>query len=248
MTDTLRRADHRPAPRVGEAWLLFGHTSFSLLQRAVQSFRAARQVKLRTRYHPDKLTINFMSELHARRQNYKGIRPRWLFEIVRDAQALVGEIALGIVRTNNDIRTRLERHRPSTPCEHLVVAGLVSRAQQELDKPVMPGLAASLELHVQRAAGMLRRRYSEHWTLARLAKEVGTNRFDLWSGFKRVFGISPHDYLIHQRTEVARERISQGEKVEAAATNVGFRSKSCLYRAISKAYGMTPTQFRTGGR
>lgn len=63
--------------------------------------------------------------------------------------------------------------------------------------------------------------------------------------FKRAIGTSPHQYVIQQRVERAKEMLSKTDLVIAdIALQVGFSSQSHLTQQLKRFTGMTPKQIR----
>ncbi len=66
--------------------------------------------------------------------------------------------------------------------------------------------------------------------------------------FRRCLGITPQQYQRARRMERFREQISQGESITTAIYDSGFGSSSRLYEQAGKQLGMTPRDFRGGGK
>lgn len=62
--------------------------------------------------------------------------------------------------------------------------------------------------------------------------------------FHRLTGTSLKAYLTRLRMERAAELIAQGDKIEAVAMVVGYRSKATFYRHFRQHFGMTPRSYR----
>jgi AraC-like DNA-binding protein len=73
-----------------------------------------------------------------------------------------------------------------------------------------------------------------------LEKITGTDRFTLARHFRRAFGISPDQYRIRRRLDLARSAIESGVSLAQAAANAGFADQSHLTRRFKQAYGLTP--------
>ena len=66
--------------------------------------------------------------------------------------------------------------------------------------------------------------------------------------FKAAMGISPKQYLEACRMKKLKESLRQDQDVTTAALNAGFSSSSRLYEKIDTQLGMTPNQYRQGGK
>jgi AraC-like DNA-binding protein len=175
-----------------------------------------------------------------------GIRPDWLYCAVRECQVLAGVIAMSDEARLN-VRARLCATIPpvANTLEHLVLEGLIAQSQRAIEHATSHSIAARTRSGVAaKAAYILRTRYTEHWTISRLARELGTNRFHLTTEFRQTHGCGVHHYLIRSRVDAAGRLIGGGVKIEAAAYAVGFHSKKTLYSTFRKIRGTAPSSAR----
>ena len=71
------------------------------------------------------------------------------------------------------------------------------------------------------------------------------NKFHLISEFKQSYRITPIEYLILKRIEVAKSQlISTNHTMEEISAIVGFNSQSYFNQVFKKKVGQTPSQFR----
>jgi AraC-like DNA-binding protein len=77
-------------------------------------------------------------------------------------------------------------------------------------------------------------------TLAELAREAGTSRFQLLRGFAKLTGLTPHAYIVQRRLDAARTMIASGHSLANAAAASGFADQSHLSRVFTRRYGVTP--------
>jgi AraC family transcriptional regulator of adaptative response/methylated-DNA-[protein]-cysteine methyltransferase len=85
-------------------------------------------------------------------------------------------------------------------------------------------------------------------SLESLARSVGLSPSHFHRVFRACTGVTPKAYSDAVRTNRIRERLANGKSVTAAAYAAGFQSSSRFYSASLKILGMTPNQFRAGGR
>lgn len=81
-------------------------------------------------------------------------------------------------------------------------------------------------------------------TLAELARSADMDKFQLVRGFGRVFGLTPHAYLMQRRLQLARTLLASGTSVIRAATDAGFADQSHLTRLFTRTLGITPAAYR----
>lgn len=81
--------------------------------------------------------------------------------------------------------------------------------------------------------------------LADLAQLIGVSQFHFSRLFKRYMGISPHQYLLQQRLERAKQLLKNTKLAIAdIALECGFNSQSHLGKYFQKLTGMTPGNYR----
>lgn len=80
-------------------------------------------------------------------------------------------------------------------------------------------------------------------SLAELARETGSSRFQLLRAFAREFGVTPHAYLVQRRLTLARALLRAGRAPADVAAATGFCDQSHLTRSFRRHYGLTPHRF-----
>jgi AraC family transcriptional regulator of adaptative response/methylated-DNA-[protein]-cysteine methyltransferase len=100
---------------------------------------------------------------------------------------------------------------------------------------------------VARAARYLKDHAGQRVTTNELADAAGINRLALHRAFKRIFGISPAQYVRQQRLRTFDKTIRESNmRVTDAIYDAGFGSSSRLYENSAARLGMTPREMRTG--
>ena len=84
--------------------------------------------------------------------------------------------------------------------------------------------------------------------LDRLGKIVGLSAFHTQRLFRRYLGISPRQYQQARRMESFRNNLLTNDSVTTAMYDAGFASSSRLYESANEHLGMTPTEYRRGGK
>lgn len=110
------------------------------------------------------------------------------------------------------------------------------------DKPPSPSQEA-----VQLARRFMERNYSLPITLEMLAKEALVNKYHLAHLFKQETGMSPIQFLIAYRMEVAKHYLeTTSHPVRMIGELVGYQSEQSFYKTFMNAAGVTPHQYRVG--
>ncbi|SIO48033.1 Helix-turn-helix domain-containing protein [Bradyrhizobium erythrophlei] len=109
-------------------------------------------------------------------------------------------------------------------------------------KPVRGGLTA---LQLRRIKDFVDGHISKEIGISDLANLVGLSQFHFIRAFKQSVGHSPYQYVLSERTSIAKELLSKRDlSIADAALAVGFSDASQLNRVFRKLMGVTPTAFR----
>lgn len=85
-------------------------------------------------------------------------------------------------------------------------------------------------------------------SLEALAKTAGLSRFHFHRLFKAVTGVTPKAYADQHRTKRVRDELTRAGTVTNAIYGAGFNSNGRFYAGAAERLGMTPTDYRAGGR
>jgi AraC family transcriptional regulator of adaptative response/methylated-DNA-[protein]-cysteine methyltransferase len=85
-------------------------------------------------------------------------------------------------------------------------------------------------------------------TLEILADKAGWSPFHLHRTFKAVLGITPKQLLDACRVSALKTKLKEGASVTTAVYEAGFGSSSRVYENVDKTLGMTPLQYKEGGK
>ena len=120
------------------------------------------------------------------------------------------------------------------------MAGLAASGRNTSGMNVVPA-----ERHLLRARDLVDARYSEPLDVGDLARAAGLSRFHFSREFSRVFGESPHAYLLTRRLERAATLLRTTDRsVASICFAVGLRSVGSFTSSFTRVYGMTPTAYR----
>lgn len=105
--------------------------------------------------------------------------------------------------------------------------------------------AARRLLGVGDVVSLLEYRYSEQWSLRRLASISAFSESTLLRHFKRATGTTPLDYLSMVRLRNTRRLLTESDStVTRIAAEVGFNDVNYLCRVFKRATGMSPGYYR----
>lgn len=100
---------------------------------------------------------------------------------------------------------------------------------------------------IAQALAFIHDNYGKELSLADIASAAHLSPFHLARLFKRLLGVSPHQYLIQLRVNSARWLLAAGcgeRSLAGLASAVGFADQSHFTRHFKRVLGVTPRQFR----
>jgi len=148
---------------------------------------------------------------------------------------LIREVSVVLPHRSTGIRTALDY--------------LVIEATRLLEEERKGGSFISTHPAVMRAREILDHHPAEHWKLAELARLAGLSPSRLSECFMRDIGMSPHQYLLRTRIEMAKEALKQSDvSVTDIALDFGFSSSQHFASAFKRITGSTAKAFRTRAR
>jgi AraC-like DNA-binding protein len=182
-----------------------------------------------------------------------GFRKRVLYLDVDQLPAdLVGASVDTSAITDPDLRRSISGlHRElQTPGDDLAAEGrladIAERLRARLGRPSVPARLDGT------AAYRLRDLLEEHivtgLSLREASRLLHFHPAYLVRAFSGEFGMSPHQYLISRRVDVARRLILQGKSLRYVATGSGFYDQPHLVRHFKRILGVSPLTFARTSR
>jgi AraC family transcriptional regulator of adaptative response/methylated-DNA-[protein]-cysteine methyltransferase len=101
---------------------------------------------------------------------------------------------------------------------------------------------------VRRACIYINERDGKSPTLEELSAEVGLSPHHFQRIFKRVVGITPRQFAEAKRLDHFKAEVKEGATVAGAMYEAGYGSSSRLYERAPTQLGMTPAEYRRGGK
>jgi len=99
--------------------------------------------------------------------------------------------------------------------------------------------------HLLRAKDLADARYSDPLNVADMARAAGLSKAHFSREFRRVFGESPHHYLLTRRLERAAALLRMTDwSVAEVCVEVGLTSVGSFTTTFKRTFGETPTRYR----
>lgn len=108
-----------------------------------------------------------------------------------------------------------------------------------------PGLRPGDEGRISRLLRELETRFAEPHTLEALARSAGLSRYHFLRTFRRVTGVTPHQWLVRARLRWAAERLAGSrDPVTWIALDAGYEDLSNFIRSFRAELGVSPSRWR----
>ncbi len=101
---------------------------------------------------------------------------------------------------------------------------------------------------IRQASEFIRAHAQEPLTLAEMAQQASLSRFHFQRTFKAVMGVTPRQFAEACRLDVLKTELRQQRSVTDAIFEAGFGSLSRVYEKVDTRLGMTPVEYRSGGK
>lgn len=152
----------------------------------------------------------------------------------------------------------VDLQRPEEEIRHIVMLELEARLRRMIAALPMHAAAATVKakarttnLHggelnkVEQIAAVIAQRYTEQLTVTEIGRSVGLHPNYAMSLFKKAFGTTLLDYLMHHRISHAQRLLATSDdKIVEVAFASGFNSISRFNETFRCACGCTPRQYR----
>jgi AraC-like DNA-binding protein len=110
-------------------------------------------------------------------------------------------------------------------------------------------LAGLNDRYVGAALALVHGRPGEHWTVERLARQVGISRSALAERFSLVVGEPIFGFLTQVRLQLAaHELLTTARSIESVAEDAGYEAVNSFSRAFKRAFGKPPSVWRRKSR
>jgi AraC family transcriptional activator of mar-sox-rob regulon len=102
--------------------------------------------------------------------------------------------------------------------------------------------------HLQQIMRLIEAHFDRPITVDEIARSVGRRASYLERLFREQYGRGIHACIVERRMREAARLLRQGQKAEAVALSVGYKSRPNFYRQFKKRFGTTPAAFRGSRR
>lgn len=175
---------------------------------------------------------------------------RWEAVVSRDTSR-TGDFIYAVKTTRVYCRPACASRRPRREnVEFFAEAREAREAGYRACKRCRPDAAAASPINavVHELARRIDANPEQPFQLAQLAKHAGYSPFHLQRNFKAIIGSSPKEYQTAARLRVLKQELRRAAPVSDAIYQAGFGSGSRVYEKADGQLGMTPSEYRSGGK
>lgn len=129
----------------------------------------------------------------------------------------------------------------------LATAMLVAIFSQAYSHIPETGTGEPRQRRIQQAIALMEAKFASKLTRDDVARAANLSPFHFSRLFRRVMGLSPHEYLLQRRLCYARHLLTatRGDRsIAHVAAEAGFADQAHLTRQFRRVYGVTPGAFR----
>jgi AraC family transcriptional regulator, regulatory protein of adaptative response / methylated-DNA-[protein]-cysteine methyltransferase len=101
---------------------------------------------------------------------------------------------------------------------------------------------------IRKVCDLIKSNPSATLSLKDLAEHAGLSPFHLQRRFKAIVGVTPKEFQQAERLKTLKSGLKSAGSVTDAIYDAGFGSSSRVYEHVDTRLGMTPQQYRQGGR
>jgi AraC-like DNA-binding protein len=142
-------------------------------------------------------------------------------------------------------KRRLGAESVLSKLSELLFIEVVRCYMESLPRETQNWFTALSDPHVGRAIKLMHGDIRRPWTLAELARDVGTSRTILIERFKTYLDVAPMSYLFNWRMQMAAGMLAgDASSLSRIGANVGYESEAAFSRAFKRATGMSPAAWR----
>lgn len=176
----------------------------------------------------------------------------WWQAIVARSTEFDGKIYYGVKSTGVFCRPSCSSRQPKR--ENVTFFSLPEAAQQagfracRRCQPEKTEIVDKQALLVKNVCRAIEDESVETINLALLGEHFGISPTYLQKVFKKLMGITPHEYLRSIRVRKFKNELKKGENITNAIYDAGFNSSSRLYENSAAELGMTPATYGKRGK
>ncbi len=147
--------------------------------------------------------------------------------------------------TNNLMRIAMDNSPQKDLIADFALKELLIRLMQTQAGSLLRKNVGKPTSRIGHVVAFIRENLHQKLTTDMMAKKACTSKSGFFKIFKEELGISPNEFIVHERIRKAKELLSKNQSVKETAFQTGFSDTNYFIRVFRQIEGITPGNFQT---
>lgn len=146
--------------------------------------------------------------------------------------------------TNNIMRIAMDDDSHKDVIADFALKELLIRLMQTQARNLVEKNTLKNQSRIGFVADFIKKNLHQKLSIDAIAKMAYVSKSNFFKMFKQELGISPNEFIIHERIKKAKELLNQQNSVSEVAFNTGFSDTNYFIRVFKQIEGVTPKIFQ----
>jgi len=146
--------------------------------------------------------------------------------------------------TNNIMRIAMDDNSHKDVIADFALKELLIRLMQTQARNLVEKNTLKNQSRIGFVADFIKKNLHQKLSIDAIAKMAYVSKSNFFKMFKQELGLSPNEFIIHERIKKAKELLSQQNSVSETAFNTGFSDTNYFIRVFKQMEGVTPKIFQ----
>ena len=146
--------------------------------------------------------------------------------------------------TNNIMRIAMDDNSHKDVIADFALKELLIRLMQTQARNLVEKNTLKNQSRIGFVADFIKKNLHQKLSIDAIAKMAYVSKSNFFKMFKQELGLSPNEFIIHERIKKAKELLSQQNSVSETAYSTGFSDTNYFIRVFKQMEGVTPKIFQ----
>ena len=146
--------------------------------------------------------------------------------------------------TNNIMRIAMDDNSHKDVIADFALKELLIRLMQTQARNLVEKNTLKTQSRIGFVADFIKKNLHQKLSIDAIAKMAYVSKSNFFKMFKQELGLSPNEFIIHERIKKAKELLSQQNSVSETAFSTGFSDTTYFIRVFKQVEGVTPKIFQ----
>jgi AraC-like DNA-binding protein len=146
--------------------------------------------------------------------------------------------------TNNIMRIAMDDNSHKDVIADFALKELLIRLMQTQARSLVEKNTLKNQSRISFVADFIKKNLHQKLSIDAIAKMAYVSKSNFFKMFKQELGISPNEFIIHERIKKAKELLNQKKSVSETAFSTGFSDTNYFIRVFKQIEGVTPKIFQ----